>query len=150
MGDGAQRRELQPPAVGGEVTDTARKKSSISPTQRSRAYCKKQGWLSAIVEHWNPHAMIRQDAFGCVDMLVIAGGELLCVQATASGVADRMTKIREERADALVGLSAVPGVFVEVWGWRKYSPRGVKVVRWKLRRVRLAGDGTVVFDRVED
>jgi hypothetical protein len=36
----------------------------VTPTQRSLAYLRAEGWQVAIVERWNPHARIRQDLFG--------------------------------------------------------------------------------------
>ena len=43
----------------------------ISPTQRARTELKKRGWPCAIVEHWNPHARIRQDLFGVFDLVAL-------------------------------------------------------------------------------
>ena len=43
------------------------------PTQRTLARLRQEGALEvAIVEHWNPHARIRQDLFGFIDILAIA------------------------------------------------------------------------------
>jgi hypothetical protein len=50
-----------------------------SPTQRSLRHMRDLGYLVAVVEHWNPHARIRQDLFGWIDLLAIRDGETLAV-----------------------------------------------------------------------
>ena len=42
-----------------------------------------QGYKVWITEHWNPWARIRQDLFGCIDLLAIGNGETLAVQTTS-------------------------------------------------------------------
>lgn len=42
-----------------------------SPTQRTLALLRKQGWTAAVVEKWNPHAKVRIDMFGCIDIVAI-------------------------------------------------------------------------------
>lgn len=98
-----------------------------SPTQRSLALLRKEGYTAAVVERWNSHARIRQDLFGIVDVLALGDGVVLGVQATSdSNVAARVTKISEhENTPAL----RKAGIRLEVWGWRK------KGARWQCRRV---------------
>ena len=104
-----------------------------SPTARSLAFCRSQGLTACVVEKWNPHARIRQDAFGFIDILVL-DGSIIGVQATSdTNHAARRTKI--------AGLPAATawreaGGIVEVWSWRKAGARG-KRKTWQLRRERL-------------
>ena len=91
---------------------------SLSPTQRSLAFLREQGYLVSIVERWNPHARIRQDLWGWCDLLAIRKGEVLAVQVTASAVSARIKKIQESETIALVRDA---GIRVEVHGWRKNS-----------------------------
>jgi len=104
-----------------------------SPTQRSLEYCRKNGWIAGVVEKWNPHARIRQDLFGCIDIIVIDDLEQgpLAVQATSgTGHAARRKKsIAEPRLK--LWLKA-PARF-EIWSWAKRGPRGKRKV-WTLRR----------------
>jgi hypothetical protein len=88
----------------------------MTPTQRSLAYLRDEGYLVAIVEHWNPFARIRQDLFGFIDLLAIRRDETLAVQVTASGVSSRVKKI-----EASPHLSRVreAGWKIFVHGWRK-------------------------------
>lgn len=99
-----------------------------SPTQRSKAYLEKQGYRVAITERWNPHARIRQDLFGVVDMIALRGSETLAVQTTSgSNVSARVQKIAD--AEATPDIRAAGWRFV-VHGWRK-AANG----RWTLREV---------------
>jgi hypothetical protein len=91
--------------------------ASISPTQRTLAALRADGWTVAIVEHWNPHARIRQDLWGFVDLVALKPGRTLAVQACAgASFAARIAKITE--AD-LVGRVREAGWEIQVWGWRK-------------------------------
>lgn len=91
----------------------------MTPTQRSLAKLKADGYRCAVVERWNPHARIRQDLFGIVDILAIREGETLAVQATSgSNVSSRIAKIGE--SDATADIRAAGWRF-EGHGWRKTS-----------------------------
>jgi len=88
----------------------------MSPMQRSLRHLRDQGYLVAIVERWNPHAGIRQDLFGWIDLLAIRDGETLAVQTTASAVAARIRKIADSETLPAVRRS---GWRILVHGWRK-------------------------------
>lgn len=88
----------------------------MTPTQRSLAYLRDEGYLVAIVEHWNPFARIRQDMFGFIDLLAIRRDETLAVQVTASGVSSRVKKIE---ASPHLGRVREAGWKIFVHGWRK-------------------------------
>ena len=99
------------------------------PTARSLKLLRDRGYRCAVVEKWNPHARIKQDLFGFIDILAIKGGETLAVQATSgSNVAARLTKIAE--ADATKDVLAA-GWTIKVHGWRKIAKSG----RWECREV---------------
>ena len=53
-----------------------------SPTQRSLAYVRDQGYRAEVVEKWNPHARVRQDLFTVIDIVALGNGETLGVQTT--------------------------------------------------------------------
>jgi len=90
--------------------------AKASPTQRSLEYLRDQGYLCAIVEHWNPFARIRQDLWGWADILAIRKDEVLAVQVTASAVSDRIKKIE---ASLTLGIVREAGIRIEVHGHRK-------------------------------
>jgi hypothetical protein len=101
-----------------------------SPTQRTLKHLRDAGYpLVQVVERWNPHAGVRQDLFGIVDVLAV-GADIVGVQATSgSNVAKRVTKLTESEALPILRRA---GVRVLVHGWRKL--RG----RWTLREVDLS------------
>ncbi len=89
----------------------------MTPTQRTLAKLRADGWTTAIVEHWNAHARIRQDLFGFIDILALREGETLAVQATSgSNVSARVAKIAASETAPIVRKA---GWRIEVWGWRK-------------------------------
>lgn len=91
--------------------------AKTSPTQRSLDLLRKDGWLVAVVERWNPHAFIRQDLFGIIDVLAVRGSETMGVQVTSAGnVSARIRKMSE--SDALPVLREA-NWRIEVHGWRK-------------------------------
>lgn len=105
----------------------------MSPTQRSLAYCRDQGWAVQVVERWNPYAKIRQDLFGCIDIIACdgTGGGVLGIQATsgANHASRREKALAEPRLQKWL---ASPARF-EVWSWSKQGPRGKRKL-WTLRR----------------
>ena len=105
---------------------------SGSPTQRSLALMRKRGYeLVAVTERWNPHAQLRQDLFGVIDVLCV-GNDVVAVQTTSySNVSARIKKISESEAFPVLRKA---GVRVLVHGWRRY--RG----HWIVREVELQVD----------
>lgn len=99
-----------------------------SPTQRSLALLRSRGYTCAVVERWNPYARIRQDLFGCIDILAVGGKDrTIAAQACSYGdVSKRVAKIAN--AEALPAMQA-SGWEIVVQGWRKV--RG----RWECREV---------------
>lgn len=84
---------------------------------------------AVVVEHWNPFARIRQDLFGCIDVLALApNGETVAVQATSlSNVSKRVNKLSENEH---VGAMRKCGWRLLVHGWGK-GTNG----RYRLREV---------------
>ena len=99
----------------------------MSPTQLTLRALKRNGYTPEIVERWNPHARVRHDLFGIIDVLALKGDETLAVQATSdSNVSARVRKIAESDSIAAVREA---GWRVEVWGWKKDG------ARWVCRKV---------------
>ena len=108
--------------------------SKVSPTARSLAHCRKLRWPAGVVERWIAAVQIRKDLFGCIDLVAIADGGILGIQATTGGNhASRRTKaIAEPRLRAWLKAG---GLF-EVWSWEKQGSAGKRKL-WQLRRERL-------------
>ena len=88
-----------------------------SPTQLSLKELRKACDSVAVVEHWNPHARIRQDLFGFVDILALSGPDTIAVQATSwANVSARAKKIAESPH---VDSVRKAGWKILIHGWRK-------------------------------
>jgi hypothetical protein len=99
-----------------------------SPTQRSLAHFRKLGFTAAVVEKWNPHAKIRQDLFGCIDIVVLSDEGTIGVQAcNVSDVSKRVIKISDSEH---IGAIRKAGWRVLVQGWGKEANG-----RYRLREV---------------
>lgn len=102
----------------------------MSPTQRTLAECRKRGWTVQVVEKWVAQARRRIDLFGVIDLVAIADGRIMGIQACAgSSHSARVAKILAEPR-ALEWLRA--GAKLEVWSFSKRGARG-KAKRWALR-----------------
>jgi hypothetical protein len=114
---------------------------ALSPTQRTLALMRKEGWIVAIVEKWvaipsYPGGGKRIDVFGFGDLLAAKPGERPLLIQTTSGTnlsarRNKIFMIREAR------IWCNSGGAIELHGWRKTKPRGQKVARWSCRRERL-------------
>ncbi len=104
-----------------------------SPTARTLKYLRDEGCKVAIVEKWNPHARIRQDLFGFIDLLVMDDNYacLLGIQVTAgaSHAARRTKSLAEPNLAEWLGR----GQRFEIHSWAKRGERGKRKV-WTLRR----------------
>lgn len=99
---------------------------TVSPTQLTLRHLRSQGYLAEVTERWNPHASIRQDLFGFVDVLAIKPGETLAVQTTsATNVSARIKKIAES---PYIGAVRDAGWTIRVHGWGKVDNH------WTLKR----------------
>ena len=93
--------------------------AKTSPTQRSLALLRAQGYTAEVVERWNPHSRTRHDLFGFVDILAIGYGHTLAVQTTTrSNMNARIRKIEEsEHLPELIRSEWL----IHVHGWAKNS-----------------------------
>jgi hypothetical protein len=101
---------------------------SKSPTSRTIEVLKDQGMILGNVEKWNPHARIRQDLFGFIDLIACDPVNRVTygLQVTSgSNTAARIKKICDDdskagvrrKANAIAWIKS--GNRIQVWGWRK-------------------------------
>lgn len=94
---------------------------ATTPTQRTLKWLRDNGWTAAVVEKWNPHAGIRQDLFGIIDVIGIGEAGTIGVQSTSySNISARVRKIEE--SEHLADLRKA-GWAICVQGWRKVGSR---------------------------
>lgn len=92
----------------------------MSPTARTLAWLREQGYAAEVVERHNHFSGKKHDLFGCLDIVAIQGPLTIGIQATSgANVAARVAKIK-----LLAGArSWLDGGRRELWvvGWRKYK-----------------------------
>lgn len=104
---------------------------ATSPTQRTLALLRKEGYTAQVVEKWIPQTKRRLDLFGGIDIVAVALGVTLGVQATsASNLSARVTKLCAE-PKLRAWLEA--GNKLEAWGWSKKGSRG-KRKTWQVSK----------------
>jgi len=95
----------------------------MTSTQRTLAHYRDDGYLCEVVERWVRTAKggNRKDLFGFIDLVAIADGVIVGIQATSTAnVSARVKKIKtEKRAEAIQWLEA--GGKIHVVGWKKYK-----------------------------
>ena len=105
----------------------------MTPTQRTLKALRASGLNCWIVERWNPHVRIRQDAFGWIDILAYSPAGIIGVQSTGQDFAGHRRKMLGERAEQVRGWLDAGG-HAELWGWRKVkAKRGGKAMVWRPR-----------------
>ena len=106
----------------------------MTPTQRSLAMLRADGWTAEVVEHYNSFTRRRHDLFNIADIVALRGPDVLLVQTTSgSNVDARIKKIADAEH---IGAVRAAGIAVHVHGWRKVKvKRGGKAMRWACRVV---------------
>lgn len=93
--------------------------------QRTMKYLRGIGYEAQVVERWNPFAGIRQDLFGWIDVVAVAGdipGALGVQTTTAHNMTARLHKALGNKA--LVAWIKAGGRLV-IHGWKKVKNRWV-------------------------
>lgn len=110
-----------------------RKPAKTSPTQRTLARWRELGYMCEVVERWNPHAKIRQDLFGFIDIVAVGSMGIVGIQATTT---DNLAA-RAQKAIALPAFQqwSGRGIFV-LEGWAKRGARGERKL-WTPRTIQV-------------
>ena len=107
--------------------------AKTSPTQRTLALLRKDGYSACVAEKYNSFIHRRFDLFGIIDVAAIKATEsgVLGVQATsASHITDR---IKKSLALPVLKIWLQAGNKFEVWGWSKKGARGKRKL-WTVDR----------------
>ena len=111
----------------------------MTPTQRSVAALRADGYHAQVLERWNPYAKVRVDVFGFGDILAFRAGQpgSVLVQTTSgANLAARRTKILGNPF-ARDWLRA--GNWIRLDGWAKRGGRHERKV-WTVRKEYLTLD----------
>jgi hypothetical protein len=112
--------------------------AGMTPTRRTKAYLKHNGWEAEVTERWNPHARIRQDLFRFIDILAVhkKDGRLLALQTCSGG--DAAARVKKIKANPIARLLAL-SMAIEVWSWAKRGKR-LQPKLWTLRKQSLTAE----------
>ena len=80
---------------------------ALTPTARTLVYLRRQGYLTAVVESWIPHANLRRDLWGFGDVLAVHPRDrlFLLVQVTTTAhVAHRLAKAKSRPPSFLLPI----------------------------------------------
>jgi len=95
---------------------------ATTPTARTLAWLKKQGYTAGVVEKWIPQTRQRKDLFGFIDLIAIREGETVGIQATSTGnMASRVKKIMDSEH---MPTWLLAGNKLWVVGWAKRGKAG--------------------------
>ena len=110
----------------------------MSPTQRTLALVRKQGFVAQVVEHVVPRTFIRRDLFNIIDILAINANHTIGIQTTSGSNVSARIKKAIESEQLRLWLSSPDRRFL-IHGWRKLKSSR----RWECREIELtiAGDG---------
>lgn len=111
----------------------------MTPTQRSLAALRSEGYHAQVMERWNPYAKVRVDAFGFGDILAFRAGQpgAVLVQTTSgANLSARRTKVLGNPF-AHDWLKA--GNWIRLDGWAKRGGRGERKL-WTVRKEYLTLD----------
>ena len=101
----------------------------MSPTQRSLKKLRDSGFVARVVEHWNPHARIRQDCWGAdilafwpgtstpVDPAMWHNRPILVQTTTAGNASKRVAKVLAI-PEAAAWVRQGNGFVIHSWGLR--------------------------------
>lgn len=138
-----------------------KRKKRITPTQLTMREIKRRGWIAGIVEKVVPYSFIKQDLFGCIDIVAIEHAEGVSIDSGAlvPGVIVNVVTRHGAKPISIIGIQATSaltggnhaarrakilaeprarawleaGGKLEVWSWRKAGARGERKL-WTLRR----------------
>ena len=105
---------------------------AITPTQRTLAHLREQGFYCEIVEKWNSFTRTRKDYLDIIDILALDPNRgVIGVQSTGQAFSEHLKKILIEKQDKTRLWLTTPGTSLYLYGWRKLKQaRGKKTLIW--------------------
>ena len=103
-----------------------------SPTARTLAQLRSDGWTAGVVEKCVPHSFIKQDLFGCIDIIAVKPGEG-CIGIQACVVGDQTKRMKKALDEPRLRAWILSGQRFEVWGWALHGGVGKRKL-WGVTR----------------
>ncbi len=95
---------------------------ATSPTQRTLARLKRDGFTAGVVEKWIPQTKRRLDFLGGIDIIAVGNGSIVGIQCTSQSNAS--ARVRKLCAEPRLKVWCDNGGKLQVWGWAKKGPAG--------------------------
>jgi hypothetical protein len=108
--------------------------------------CERRGWIAQVVEQRIPHTFITKDLFGVIDIIAVAPGRCIGIQASSgTNLHGRRAKILAEPRMAQ-WLNA--GNLLQLWTWDRVILDGVDTKTFSLRveSYGASGDGELFVE----
>lgn len=93
--------------------------AKASPTQRTLAYLRDLEYEVCVTEKWNPHANVRQDMFGFVDLVYLCCPACRIVAVQTTSGTNHSSRRKKVLASAAARQWIECGGRIEVWSWSK-------------------------------
>lgn len=99
-----------------------------TPTARTLAELRKQGYVAAVVERWLPKVDLRKDLFGCIDVLACHGLTAGCLGVQATTRENVMHRVEKAAKQIELRTFLQAGNRFEVWGWEQRGGKWTHLV----------------------
>jgi len=109
----------------------------VTPTARSLAWLRREGFVAVVVERWLPHANLRSDLWRFADLLAAHPRERIFLLVQSTSIANVASRVRKARSCPELRAWTQAGGTVEVHGWQKRGPH------WELKRVAIQAEDLV-------
>jgi hypothetical protein len=94
-----------------------------SPTSRTLERLRKAGWTAQVTERWNAYAKIRQDLFGCIDIVAVKAGEVGVLGVQCTSRSNQSSRVKKCYASPIMATWLEARNSLQVWGWAKSKGR---------------------------
>lgn len=96
--------------------------AKTSPTARTLAKLRKDGYQAGVVEKWIPQTKRRLDLFGGIDIIAVGFDSIIGIQCTT--VTNQAKRIAKLLAEPQLAVWRRNGGRLQVWGWAKKGKAG--------------------------
>jgi len=103
------------------------------------------GYIVNVVEKWNAFARIRQDLYGCIDIVGMKEGVGIVGIQTTSG-SNHSARVKKSMAEPRLALWLKCGGKFEVWSWAKKTQGKRKLWTVRKQAITHSGDTLSVSD----
>ena len=94
-------------------------KPSVSPTQRTLQWLRKNGYAAGVVEKWIPHIKRRVDLFGAIDIIAVRASPPETVGIQCTSKSNMSSRVKKALSIPEISIWKDAGNQMLVVGWSK-------------------------------